>query len=292
MSPLRNLTSTRGPRGRAHGAAWLLTAGVVALGLAASGRARAAGEAAHAVGHYGRGTLQGGVAYPAEGPDHYVVYRPHCYVRPALAELYADPAKRNVHYGHPWAVAETLAALAEFRRADPAAPRVGLGEASAPQGGQVPYHHSHQNGLDIDVFYVLRDAVAAGTPLPQHDGAFPVAFCRDGPHLEVREPRTGAWLVHPDFDLARNWALLAAFAERPSVRTIFVGSLLRAHIERWAARNVPRPARARVLRRLEPVVCPPPPGSGSRYFNGNFCPHDDHLHVRYFCPPADTACRG
>jgi murein endopeptidase len=46
----------------------------------------------------------------------------------------------------------------EYARAHPRAPRVGIGDLSRPRGGPFgPKHASHQNGLDVDVYYPRRD---------------------------------------------------------------------------------------------------------------------------------------
>ena len=57
----------------------------------------------------------------------------------------------------------TLTVLRRFRQANPASPRVGVGDLSRPQGGDFGPrfgsigHASHQNGLDVDVYYPRRD---------------------------------------------------------------------------------------------------------------------------------------
>ena len=51
----------------------------------------------------------------------------------------------------------------EFAAAHPGAPRIVIGDLSRPQGGEfgrrfgAPGHASHQNGLDVDVYYPRRD---------------------------------------------------------------------------------------------------------------------------------------
>jgi murein endopeptidase len=53
--------------------------------------------------------------------------------------------------------------LAGYVAANPGAPRVGIGDLSRPHGGDFgprfgpPGHASHQNGLDVDVYYPRRD---------------------------------------------------------------------------------------------------------------------------------------
>jgi hypothetical protein len=56
-----------------------------------------------------------------------------------------------------------LAAVARYREAHPEAPRVGIGDLSRPNGGVFDErygglgHASHQNGLDVDVYYPRAD---------------------------------------------------------------------------------------------------------------------------------------
>jgi murein endopeptidase len=56
-----------------------------------------------------------------------------------------------------------LRVLGEFHAAHPDGPRIGIGDLSRPHGGDFgprfgrPGHDSHQNGLDVDVYYPRRD---------------------------------------------------------------------------------------------------------------------------------------
>ena len=61
-------------------------------------------------------------------------------------------------YGTDRLVRTLLDVLGEFQDADPDAPRVGIGDLSRPGGGDfAPLHASHQNGLDVDVYYPRLD---------------------------------------------------------------------------------------------------------------------------------------
>jgi hypothetical protein len=57
----------------------------------------------------------------------------------------------------------TLRVLREFAEEHPLAPSVGVGDLSRPHGGSFgpewggPGHVSHQNGLDVDVYFPRRD---------------------------------------------------------------------------------------------------------------------------------------
>jgi murein endopeptidase len=56
-----------------------------------------------------------------------------------------------------------LAVIAEYRAANPGAPRVGIADLSRPHGGKFGRrfgglgHASHQNGIDVDALYPRRD---------------------------------------------------------------------------------------------------------------------------------------
>jgi murein endopeptidase len=60
-------------------------------------------------------------------------------------------------------VRTTLRVVREFAAAHPGAPRVGIGDLSRPHGGDfgpaygLPGHASHQNGLDVDLYYPRLD---------------------------------------------------------------------------------------------------------------------------------------
>jgi murein endopeptidase len=102
---------------------------------------------------YARGRLRNGVQLPAEGPDWFTW----------------DPVRKQVpnRPGRRWGTDRLLRflldVLREYRAADPSAPRVGIGDLSRPRGGEFGKrfgglgHASHQNGLDVDVYYPRLD---------------------------------------------------------------------------------------------------------------------------------------
>jgi hypothetical protein len=99
------------------------------------------------------GALVRGVRIPTEG-RHFFTWDPVRETKPNR------PWRR---FGTDHAVRTTLRVLAEHRRAFPRAPRLGVGDLSRPRGGDFgtdygPIGHvSHQNGLDVDVYYPLED---------------------------------------------------------------------------------------------------------------------------------------
>jgi murein endopeptidase len=246
-----------------------------------------------AIGHWNRGALVDGEAVPLEGEDHYLLYPPHCYTSEPMRAAYPDPARGSNFYAHPLVVKAVLEVARAVRRAYPDAPRVPVGELSNRVGGPIPFHRSHQNGLDVDIFLLLRPHAPTEAGALGQDPARIVPVCRDGPNLEPRDPRTAKWRVHRDFALDWNWALTAAYALRDDVKVVFLGDLLRRALLDWARREgCPATEIAAVEAKLKTPVCQRPGGVGKVAWKDNFCPHDDHLHIRFRCPRDSRECRG
>jgi murein endopeptidase len=99
------------------------------------------------------GRLVAGVQLPAEGRTFFTW----------------DPVRRRSpnrewrRWGSDRLVRVLLQVLTDFAAAHPRAPRIGVGDLSRPRGGDfgprygLPGHVSHQNGLDVDVYYPRRD---------------------------------------------------------------------------------------------------------------------------------------
>ena len=106
-----------------------------------------------AVGTHSAGRLEGGVLLPAEGRGWFTW-------DPILRRTPNRPWRR---WGSDRLLRATLTVLRRFRQANPAAPRVAVGDLSRPHGGDFGPrfgsigHASHQNGLDVDVYYPRRD---------------------------------------------------------------------------------------------------------------------------------------
>lgn len=221
------------------------------------------------------------MALPEQGPNHYLVLTPHCYAKAPLSRHYPDRARARNFYAHPGVVQAVQDIAEQVRLQLIGAPRLAVGELSNVAGGRIPFHMSHQNGLDVDILYLQR-------ALPQGTQLTPVPLCFDGPRFEIKGP--DGWALRPDFELAWNWALVAAIAQRPDVRSIFVGGVVRRELLAWAKGRAPAAERARVEERLVATWCRPPKGVQMGTFRNNRCPHDDHLHVRFHCPDDSPAC--
>jgi murein endopeptidase len=156
---------------------------------------------------YAGGRLRKGVQLPEEGRD-YFTWDP---------VLKRSPNRGWRRWGTDSLIRTVLAVLREHRAAFPEAPRVGIGDLSRPNGGYFgpQYgglgHASHQNGLDVDVYYPRFDGLEKKAQRPDlvddelaqdlvdrfvAAGAVKVFV---GPHLELKGPRgIVSKLVHHD----------------------------------------------------------------------------------------------
>jgi protein MpaA len=108
------------------------------------------------------GRLVRGIQLPAEG-EHYFTW---------------DPVKKRVpnrqwrRWGSDRLLHMLLRVLDEYAAAHPEASRVGIGDLSRPHGGVFDErfggrgHASHQNGLDVDVYYPRLDGQELGPARP------------------------------------------------------------------------------------------------------------------------------
>ena len=135
-----------------------------------------------------------------------------------------------------------------------------VGDMSAETGGRISGHRSHRGGRDVDFAYFATDLFGdpvSPTPL--------VRFDRFG--VGVRDDEV---LL---FDAARNWTLVESLLEDEDadVQWIFVSRGIKALLLEWGidhARDI------RTVERAVDVLKQP----------GDSAPHDDHCHVRIFCP--------
>jgi murein endopeptidase len=62
-------------------------------------------------------------------------------------------------YGNEHTIRRLVSVLNAYRADNPDAPRVVVGDISRRAGGPMDQHRSHQNGLDVDVYYPRVDRV-------------------------------------------------------------------------------------------------------------------------------------
>jgi murein endopeptidase len=93
------------------------------------------------------GRLIDGTQLPVEGPN-WVTWNP---------TTDSVPNSPNRLYGNDHTIRTILSVLAAYRDTHPDAPRVVVGDISFRDGGSMDEHVSHENGLDVDVYYPRRD---------------------------------------------------------------------------------------------------------------------------------------
>jgi murein endopeptidase len=99
------------------------------------------------------GSLEAGVRLPREGA-HYFTWDPIRHQR---------PNRTWRRWGTDDLLHVTLKVIRDYAAANPKAPRLGVGDLSRPHGGDfgpafgLPGHVSHQNGLDVDLYYPRLD---------------------------------------------------------------------------------------------------------------------------------------
>jgi murein endopeptidase len=146
--------------------ATLAVLATLALTPAASGRVaqgdpevpaepRIAWRDSAAIGLWWAGSLRRGVQFPAEGADWFTW-------DPVLKRR---PGRGWRRWGTDRLVQTVLDVVEAYRLENPAAPRVGIGDLSRRHGGEFGMrfgglgHMSHQNGLDVDVYYPRSDGL-------------------------------------------------------------------------------------------------------------------------------------
>jgi penicillin-insensitive murein DD-endopeptidase len=139
--------------------------------------------------------------------------------------------------------------------------RIGVGDLSRPQGGQSVHHRSHQNGRDVDLLLFARDGNGTPVTLTQM-----TSFWRG-------RSRNGL-----EFDVPRNWEMVKAMLESKIARVqyIFLNEQL---AELLLAYAFVRGESADLTERARLVIRQP----------GDSASHNDHMHVRIYCPLGDVA---
>ncbi len=188
---------------------------------------------AQSVGLPWHGKLVGGTAFP-DG-DGYWLRRP-------------DKA-----FGASHVVEHVRRAIADVRKTYSDVHTLAIGDLSAPDGGQLDRHHSHQSGLDVDVgFYFMR-----------RPEGYPEQFVT----------------ANGDLDLEATWALIEAFArtadEEGGVQMIFLDHSIQARLYRWAK------SEGISADKLSTILQYPRSPDTMAGIVRHWPSHSDHMHVRF-----------
>jgi penicillin-insensitive murein DD-endopeptidase len=189
-----------------------------------------------AIGSAANGCIGGAEALPESGPGYVSVRR-----------------SRNRYFGHPELVrlVENLGRSVEKRGIGLAM----IGDLSQPRGGRMPSsHHSHQNGIDVDIWFTLAPSANAARSL-MDDRPDPQSMV-----LPASVDTSPAWGPNQRY-------LLETAARMPDVDRIFVNAAIkRALCEQVGGDRS-------WLRKIRP------------WFG-----HDAHFHLRMRCPADSPSC--
>ncbi|HEV3031738.1 MAG TPA: penicillin-insensitive murein endopeptidase [Polyangia bacterium] len=212
------------------------------------------------IGATGDGTVRSPVELPVEG-DGYTV--------PARWRL------RHSNFGTDELVGVVVRAARAVARALPGG-TAAIGDLSRRAGGSSIEHKSHQSGRDVDVFFYAVDGVGR----PVAPGEAMIRYGVDGQALRWSPAHGFAPPAAPlpayRFDAGRNWAFVRALLtdEDTEVQWIFIQRDLAALLLRAATGAGEDPA---LVARAAFILHEPTDSE----------PHDDHMHVRLYCDPAD-----
>ena len=199
------------------------------------------------------GSLDGGVALPARGPG-----------------FRHNPTKSpDRRYGTAELVGAIVRAAAEVDATLPGG-EVTINDISAQSGGDIPGHATHRSGRDVDVLFYLLDP--SGQPRPGH--AVPLE--PDGTGVDYRDLASVDDDVAVRIDAARTWRFVQALItdEFATIQQIYiVEHLRRLLMDHATASKVPK----WIIGRFANITCQPK------------FPHDDHMHIRFFCSAQDIA---
>lgn len=222
----------------------LCLTGVALLGAAAAAQATPWGEIATpsagpplVIGGVSNGCIGGADVLPETGPGYVSIRR-----------------YRNRYYGHP----DLLRFIQDMGRAQQARSEqlMMIGDLSQPRGGRMSSsHRSHQNGLDVDIWFTLADSPTAAKRL-MDDRADPQSMVQPGGRAV-----SAAW-----GNAQRS--LIEGAARHPQVDRIFVNAAVKQALCRNASS-----ADQDWLRKIRP-----------------WWGHDAHFHVRLRCPPGNPDC--
>ncbi len=167
-------------------------------------------------------------------------------------------------YGTRATVSQIQRVIQRVRRHFPRAHALAIGDLSARRGGKITMHGSHQSGRDVDLGFYF-------TSVPRH---YPAAFV----------------LADEDtVDVAACFALFTALADtagRPGgVERMYMTYETQAMFHRLGRQHG---ISAATLDRL--FQYPHGPDSDHGLFHDE-PGHDEHIHVRFSCPPGDRECR-
>jgi LysM repeat protein len=166
-------------------------------------------------------------------------------------------------YGATHTVGHLKDTLAKVHQSFPKMHELAIGDLSAKHGGKITMHASHQSGRDVDIGFYFKSK--------------PKGY-----------PQSFVVANHRNIHFGANWALLEGFAELAKdpggVDRIFMSYSSQKIFYKRARKEGVSKAK---LKRMFQYPAGKSANSGViRHEPG----HDEHIHVRFKCPPNDKSC--
>lgn len=182
-------------------------------------------------------------------------------------QLPGDAAYYRRRPGRAWGathvVRQVRAAVHEVHKRHPRVHRLAIGDLSAPRGGPISEHSSHQSGRDVDLglYYAERPAGYPQSFVSKHTAKL---------------------------DLAATWSLIEALYEQSK----HPGGPEKIFLDYEIQKELYLYARTLGMRKSElSKIFQYPHGAWAHgCLVQHVRKHDDHIHVRFSCPPEDASC--
>lgn len=167
-------------------------------------------------------------------------------------------------FGASHTVGYLKSSLATLRRRFPRTHDLAIGDLSAKAGGKITMHASHQSGRDVDIGFYFK----------KKPKGYPESFV-------VATPK--------NIDFKASWALLTQFtdlADKPhGVDRIFMTYSSQKMFYKLARKHGIKKSKLKKIFQY-------PNGKWSQDAIIRHEPgHDEHIHVRFKCPPKDSGCK-
>lgn len=188
---------------------------------------------------------------------------------PEKGEGFVRYRKDGVKWGAPRLVSAIQASARGVHQTFPRTPPLVVGDLSQSGGGETERHRSHRSGRDVDLLYYVTtpDGVPVRSPGFVKLGADGLGSFKDR---------------YLRFDVPRNWALMKELILSDNqVQWLFVARHLEAMLVEHAMAIGEEPT----LVHYASLAMQQPSDSAA---------HDDHVHVRLACSPAEAVagCEG
>ena len=208
------------------------------------------GSTSTSIGSPGAGEVRGAVPLPKQGPGF----------------RHNDRRPHEARFGTVELVQALIQASAGFAQDN----AVVINDLGLVNGGPIRQHGSHQSGRDADVLFFSTDRKRKPVP------SVGVPIDPNGHGIDFKDLAVRSDDVELRFDAKRTWRFMASLLEvaGEEVQRIFIVEHVRTMLLAEAERvKAPQKIKAR----FEMVTCQPE------------TPHDDHMHIRFFCTAQDIA---